>query len=135
MEDPATAWSLNKTAGPKWRCGKVPLPRVAAFRNRGRPSPYPARQGKPKLEHVELLPTSNDDAAVQEASTRSQDPLAPQLNQADIDEFKEIIWRARGVRLDNGDAWGQVTELMSLFRLVHQPPPHPWVPTSSRLPH
>jgi len=58
------------------------------------------------------------------------------LSQSDIDEFKDIVWRTRGIELNNREAWNQVIELMNLFRMIHGPLPEDpeWVRTSSRLP-
>ena len=57
------------------------------------------------------------------------------LSQSDIDEFKDIVRRTRGIELDNREAWNQVTELMNLFGLVHRPLlEEPRVLTSSHLP-
>ncbi len=61
------------------------------------------------------------------------------LNQADIDEFKQITRQEFGVEMSNQDAWRRVIELLHLYRSLLGPiPEDPERPlavrTSSHLP-
>jgi len=45
------------------------------------------------------------------------------LNQADIDEFKAIVLRECGARMDDRQAWNRVIELLNLYRALLGPLP------------
>ena len=45
------------------------------------------------------------------------------LTQADIEEFKALVERECGVRLDDHSAWNRVIELLNLYRVLLGPTP------------
>jgi hypothetical protein len=50
-------------------------------------------------------------------------PAGFALNQADVDEFKAIVLKECGVRMDNHEAWNRVIELLNLYRALLGPIP------------